>query len=105
MWELTQIVIPEIKAEWESLAFCMRYTPQEVNGFKRDSQDCGECCKILLNNWINTGHGPKPKTYQTLLTYIKRIDNHTAASETVEEKLIKGKNNDTYNCLPIVVYF
>ena len=41
MWELTQIVIPKIKAEWESLAYCMRYNPQEVNGFKKDSQDCG----------------------------------------------------------------
>ena len=93
MWELTQIVIPKIKAEWESLAFCMRYTTQEVNGFKRDSQDCGECCKILLDNWINTGHGPKPKTYQTLLKHIKKIYNLTAASEAVEEKLIEGKKH------------
>ena len=90
MWELTQIVIPEIKAEWESLAYCMRYTPQEVNGFKKDSQDCGECCKNLLVSWISTGHVPKSKTYQTLLKYIRKIDKLKTASETVENELIKG---------------
>ena len=35
MFELTQIVIPKIKAEWESLAYCMRYNPEEVSGFKK----------------------------------------------------------------------
>ena len=90
MFELTEIVIPKIKAEWESLAQCMRYSTQEIKGFKKDSQDSGECCKNLLDNWINTGHGPKPKTYQTLLKHIKKINNLTAASEAVEKKLIKG---------------
>ena len=92
MCELTQIVIPKIKAEWENLAYCMRYTPEEVNGFKKDSQDCGECSKNLLANWISTGHGPNPKTYQTLLKHIKKIDILTAASEVVVEDLIKGNN-------------
>ena len=90
MWELIEIVIPKIKAEWESLAYCMRYTTQEVKGFRKDSDDSGECCKNLLDNWISTGHGPKPKTYQTLLKHIKKISNLTAASEAVEKDLIEG---------------
>ena len=90
MWELTEIVIPKIKAEWERLAFCMRYTPEEVKGFKRDSPESGECCKNLLDNWISTGHGPKPKTYQTLLKHIKKINNLATASKAVEKELIEG---------------
>ena len=90
MFELTKIVIPKIKAEWESLAYCMRYTPEEVNGFRKDSQSCDECCRHLFTNWISTGHGPKPKTYQTLLKHIKKIDNLTAASEAVQKELIEG---------------
>ena len=50
MFELTEIVIPKIKAEWESLAYCMRYTTQEVKGIKKDSKDSAECCKNLLDN-------------------------------------------------------
>ena len=91
MFELTEIVISKIKAEWESLAYCMRYTPEEVNGFKKDGQNSGECCKNLLGNWITTGHGPKPKTYQTLLKSIKKINNLAAALEVVEKELIEGK--------------
>ena len=90
MFELTKIVIPKIKFEWEYLAYSMRYTTQEVKDFKVDSQDSSECCKNLFDNWISTGHGPKPKTYQTLLNYIKKIDNLTSASEAVEKELIKG---------------
>ena len=91
MFELTEIVIPKIKAEWERLAFCMRYTPQEVKGFRKDSQDSAECCRNLLDNWISTDHGPKPKTYKTLLKSIKKIKSLAAASKTVEIELIEGK--------------
>ena len=90
MFELTKIVIPKIKAEWESLAYCMRYTPEEVNGFRKDSQNSDECCRNLFTNWICTGHGPKPKTYQTLLKHIRKIDNLMAASEAVQKELIEG---------------
>ena len=90
MFELTQIVIPKIQAEWESLAYCMKYTPEEVNDFRRDSQDSGECCKNLLVDWISTGHDPNPKTYLVLLKYIQRIHQLRAVSEAVAEELIEG---------------
>ena len=92
MFELIEIVAPKIKAEWESLAFCMRYTPADVAAFKKDAKDLKECCGNLFNNWVTTGHGPKPKTYQTLLKHIKKIDNLTAASEAIEKDLIEGKD-------------
>ena len=91
MWEITKIVIPKIMADWESLAYCMRYTPQEVEAFRRDSQDLKQCCKNMFVNWLSTAHGPTPKTYQTLLKHIKKIDNLTTASEEIEKELIKGK--------------
>ena len=58
MFELTEKVIPKIKAEWERLAYSMRYTLQDIKSFKKDSQDSAECCNNLLDNWISTGHGP-----------------------------------------------
>ena len=67
MFELMQIVAPNMMAEWESLADCMRYTPADVAAFKKDARDLKECCRNLFNNWLSTGHGPKPKTYETLL--------------------------------------
>ena len=92
MWELTEIVAPKVMAEWESLAYRMRYSPEEVKAFKRDSQDVKECCKKLFDNWLTTAHGPKPKTYLTLLNCIKKIDELTSTSEVIEKELIKGKD-------------
>ena len=88
MWELIEIVIPKIQAQWESLAYCMRYRVEEVKGFKRE--DLKECCKNLFGNWLTTDHGPKPKTYQTLLQHIEKIDELTAVSVVIRKKLIEG---------------
>ena len=92
MWELTKIVIPKMKAHWKDLAYCMRYSPEEIEGFRKDSQDLKECCEKFFVNWLTTAHGPTPKTYQTLLKHIKKINNLTAASEEIEKKVIKGKH-------------
>ena len=91
MWELTDIVIPKIEAEWENLAYCMRYRPEKVESFRKDSQDLKECCKKLFVDWLTTGHGPTPKTYQTLLKHIKKVSALKAASEAIKEELIAGK--------------
>ena len=116
MYELIEIVIPKIMAEWETLAYSMRYEPGDVKGFKVDTQDCQQCCKELFTNWLTTDHGPEPKTYQTLLNHIEKIENLVAASEAIKEKLIQGTykqysvfkygcyaNFDTY-CLPLCYY-
>ena len=90
MRELISIVIPKIKPQWESLAYCMGYNIQEVRGFKTNK----DCCISLFDNWLSTNHGPKPKTYQTLLKHIKKIDELTAAaSDEIEKELVKGRAN------------
>ena len=90
MWELIEFVIPKVKAQWKELAFCMRYSIEEVDGFARDGKGLHDCCKKLFMNWLNTDHGTKPKNYKTLLKYIRYIDNLTAAAETIEKELIEG---------------
>ena len=91
MWELKSIFTPKIKAHWSDLAYCMRYSPEEVEAFKKDSVDLAEHCEELFVNWLTTDHGPKPKTYQILLTHIKKINNLASASEAIENELIEGK--------------
>ena len=89
---MISIFIPKIKAHCEDLAYCMRYTIEEVEGFKKDSQDLHEHCKRLFVNWLKTDHGPKPKTYQTLLKHIKKIKALSSASKEIEKELIEGKH-------------
>ena len=96
MHELTEIVIQKIMAEWEAVAFCMRYEPNDVEGFRADSQDLKQCCKKLFLNWITTDHGPKPKTYQTLLNHFKKVKDLAAVLDTIKEELIQGRNKQFY---------
>jgi len=93
MWELSKYVIPKVAAEWEDLAYCMRYEIEEVKVFQKDAKDLQECCKNLLKNWLTTSHSPKPKTYESLLKYIRKIDKLTAVSKTIEKDLIEDKGN------------
>ena len=90
--ELTTIIIPKVKAQWKELAFCMRYSIGEVDGFDKEGRNLTERCQKLFGNWLETNHDLKPKTYQTLLTYIKDVDELTAASQEIEKALIKGKD-------------
>ena len=98
MFELSEYVIPKVLAKWEHLAYRMRYEHREVVAFRRDSQDINQCCIKLFSNWLETGHGPVPKTYQTLLNCINRIDDLTAVSEEIERDLIEGKDKQIASC-------
>ena len=91
MWELNEIVIPKILAQWKDLAYHMRYTRSEVDAFFREGKDDHECCKKLFIDWINTDRGPEPKTYETLLKYIKEIENLKIATTVIEKELTEGK--------------
>ena len=101
MWELTKIVIPKTKGHWKELAYCMRYSAGEVEIFNREGKDLHECCEKLFVNWLTTSHGPEPKTYETLLNHIKKIDDLIAESEAIEKELTKGKDKYIYMILYI----
>ena len=61
MWDLINLVIPKVKASWINLE--------------------------LFEDWLTTGHGCTPKTWQTLLQRIKRVNGLTAAANEIKEQL------------------
>ena len=106
MYELIKTVIPKVKAYWQKLAYAMKYDIAEVDPFDREGRDVEERCRKMFTNWLTTSHGPTPKTYETLLKYIKKIDNLTAAHEEIKKELIKGNGeglalNNNYFTLPL----
>ena len=105
MWELTKIVVPNVKAKWDILAFSMRYKPRDVEAFRKDSQNLQECCMELFSDWITTDHGPIPKTYQTLLNHIKQIDGLADASKDIERELIQGNDKTSKTAILYFYYF
>ena len=91
MRDLIKIVVPKVAADWEVLAYTMRYDIATVRAIKTDSYDVYGCCRKLFENWLSTIHGITPKTYRTLLECIKQVPDLIAASEEIEMELIDGK--------------
>ena len=84
MFELNKIVIPRVMAHhWKDLTYSMRYSFGDVQAFDKDGRGVREHCQQLFTNWLTTAYGPTPKTYHTLLKYIKKVDEFTAASEEI----------------------
>ena len=106
MHQLNKTVIPKMKAHWSKLAYAMEYDIGEVAAFDKEGRDLQERCEKMFTNWLTTGHGPTPKTYETLLKYIKEVNDLTAARKEIEKELIKGNDkglalNNNYFTLPL----
>ena len=91
MWALIKIVVPKVKSRWENLAYSMGYSVNAVRGFERDGRNSDEQCRKLFEDWLTTGHGSTPKTWQKLLQRIKQVDDLTAAVEEIEKELFNCK--------------
>ena len=79
MADINKIVIPRIQAEWEQVAFALRYSIPKVKAIKENNQYSKKCCLELFVDWLSTDHGAGPKTWSTL------IETTVATNEIIDE--------------------
>ena len=90
MGDLNKIVIPRIEAEWEDVAFALRYKIAAVKSIKdKNREDPKKCCRGLLQDWLTSDNGISPKTWSTLLNALKQVNELTSATQEIEEELSK----------------
>ena len=88
MHDLNQIVIPRVAAEWEAVAFALRYEISTIQCIRSNHHgDVKKCCKKLFEDWLSTSNGVEPKTWGTLFTTLKDIIELYAATKEIIEKL------------------
>ena len=88
MFHLNKIVIPRIAAYWEDVAYALGYDIPIVEYIKHNHHDdLRECCKELLNNWLTTNNGVKPKSWSTLLQKVGEVINLARARQEIIEDL------------------
>ena len=87
MWDLINIVIPKVKASWVELAYSMGYSVNAVRGFEGDGRSLDEQCRKVFEDWLTTGQGCTPKTWQVLLQRIKQVNVLTFAAEEIKDQL------------------
>ena len=90
MADLNNIVVPRIKAEWEDVAYALRYKIVTVNAIKvQHHEDPKRCCRQLFMDWLLTNHGVIPKTWSTLLDKLRKVEDLSAATQEIISELEK----------------
>ena len=90
MADLNIIVIPRIKAEWEDVAFALRYKIVTVNSIKeKHKENPKKCCRELFKDWLSTDHGVSPKTWSTLLNKLKEVEDLATATQEISNEIEK----------------
>ena len=89
MFHIIDVVIPKIRADWEYVAYSMRYSIPEVKAFAKDSSNSKQSCMNLFIDWLSTPHDVNPKTWHTLLDRIKAIHSLRVVAEDIEKEIIE----------------
>ena len=90
MGDINKIVIPKIQAEWEDVAYALRYQIPTVKAIKAKwNNNPKKCCKELFEDWLSTDHGAGPKTWSTLLDKLKEVEDLAAATNDITNELRK----------------
>ena len=90
MDDLISIVVPRINADWEDVAFALRYKIPAVKFIRsKHNNDPKKCCKELLTDWLTTNNGVGPKVWSTLLDKLKKVGELTAVREEIRKELIE----------------
>ena len=48
-----------------------------------------ECCKALLENWVTTDNGAKPKTWNNLIDILSEIEELQPVMDEIKQNLIE----------------
>lgn len=70
---LTNIVVPIIASQWESVAVNLQLEDFRINVIKEQgNENSQDCCRQLLTEWADT---TADGTWETLLNAVKHVDN------------------------------
>ena len=65
-----------VAAEWERLAYTLRFSPAVVRTVRRDTtQDCTAACEEVLYRWVGGAEGTRqPVNWATLIECLRDCD-------------------------------
>ena len=76
-------IINRVQAKWEELADLFRLPPQTVDNLRTLPGFTSEkACREVFRMWLEAESDPRvPKTWQTVITVMRRMDNAKLADE------------------------
>ena len=81
-------VIPRISAEWETVAAFLEYNiPTKKSICKTNRGLPRDCCIELLEDWITTDNGAKPKTWEKFIEVLSEISSLAVVTKQIKQCL------------------
>ena len=85
---LHEHVIPRICAEWETVAAYLGYSIPMKKMISRTNRGLPrECCTVLLEDWVTTDNGVKPKTWEKLIEVLSEISSLAMVTKQIKKCL------------------
>ena len=88
MKDLHKFVIPKVAAEWKTVADYLQIDQSAQCIIEEQFRNQPvKCCAELFRKWLNSNCGQGPKSWSTLITALKEIEDLTAVTEEIEQQL------------------
>ena len=88
MKRLHQLVIPNVAAEWKTVADYLDFTLPLIKIIEEQCRnDPVKCCTELFRQWLSSDYGVRPKTWSTLIETLKEITQLSTITKEIEQKL------------------
>ena len=88
MKHLHQLVIPNVAAEWKTVADYLEFKLPMIKIIEVQCKDDPvRCCTELFRQWLSSDYGVGPKTWSTLIKTLKEIEQLSMVTKEIELKL------------------
>ena len=85
-----EVIIPRVSYCWRKLADYMEYPVAKKKEIEeRQRGDPYKCCAELMEDWLTSDRGVKPKTWHKLVSVLKEIKELSSSVNSIEQRLLK----------------
>ena len=85
---VSKYVVPQVSEEWELLCEHLEYSIAVKNIISRTNKGIPrDCCTALLEDWVNTDNGVKPKTWKKLIEVLSEISSLAMVTKQIKQCL------------------
>ena len=79
--------------EWQDVAYSLQYDIHTVQRIRQKAGNTKQCCQELLEDWLSTSNGAKPKVWSVLLNALGRV---VAVTEVIIAQINQLNSSSTH---------
>ena len=85
---VNKYIVPRISKEWEIVCEHLEYSTAIKNIISRTNGGSPrQCCTALLEDWVTSDNGVKPKTWKKLIEVLSEITSLTMVTKQIKQCL------------------